>query len=54
MARTYHHISVKHLHRYIGEFVGHHNARSCDTIDQMSLVVRGFEGKRGTWETLTA
>ena len=27
---TYHHISAKHLHRYIVEFSGRHNLRECD------------------------
>ena len=29
---TFHHISPKHLHRYIDEFSGRHNDRSSDTI----------------------
>ena len=40
---TYHHISPKHLGRYIGEFSGRHNQRAMDTLDQMSAIVRGWK-----------
>ena len=30
---TYHHMSVKHLGRYVGEFEGRHNDRPADTVD---------------------
>ncbi len=43
---TLHHMSVKHLDRYVTEFAGRHNARPMDTIDQMRAVVRGLVGKR--------
>ncbi len=43
---TYHHISPKHLQRYINEFAGRHNVREADTIDQMESVVSGLVGKR--------
>ena len=43
---TYHHISPKHLHRYVAEFAGRHNIRNCDTIDMMASVVIGMIGKR--------
>ena len=43
---TFHRMSVKHLDRYIDEFTGRHNMRGCDTIQQMSQVARGMEGKR--------
>ena len=43
---VYHHLSVKHLHRYAKEFEGRHNARPLDTADQMSAMVRGTVGKR--------
>ena len=51
---TYHHMSVKHLGRYVGEFSGRHNDRPSDTIDQMEHMVRGTAGKRLTYERLTA
>ena len=43
---TFHKMSVKHLGRYVSEFAGRHNARSLDTIDQMSAIARGLAGKR--------
>ena len=49
---TYHLISPKHLHRYLAEFSGRHNARRQDTIRQMSGVLRGMEGKRLRYEDL--
>ena len=49
---TYHHMSEKHLDRYVGEFAGRHNDRSSDTIDQMSATVRGMIGKQLTYARL--
>ena len=43
---VYHKMSQKHLQRYVDEFVGRHNFRLSDTADQMSLMVRGMDGKR--------
>ena len=43
---TYHHMSEKHLQRYVNEFSGRHGVRAQDTIDQMSDVVVGMVGKR--------
>lgn len=43
---TYHHVSPEHLHRYVTEFEGRHNARPLDTEDQMTLMAMGAEGKR--------
>ena len=43
---VYHHMSPKHLHRYVAEFEGRHNTRPMDTEDQMSLMVCGSLGKR--------
>ncbi len=43
---TFHRLSPKHLHRYVDEFVGRHNARSLDTIDQMAKIAKGMDGKR--------
>ena len=51
---TYHHISPKHLHRYVAEFAGRHNVRNCDTIDQMASVVIGMIGKRLMYRDLIA
>ena len=43
---TYHHMSARHLQRYVTEFAGRHNARPLDTINQMGQMVTGSEGKR--------
>ena len=43
---TYHHISEKHINRYVSEFSGRHNARNADTLDQMARIARGLVGKR--------
>ena len=43
---TFHHLSAKHLNRYVNEFAGRHNVRALDTIQQMGLVARGLDGKR--------
>ena len=42
----YHHISVKHLHRYAVEFAERHNHRPLDTAEQMNVLVTRSEGRR--------
>ena len=49
---TFHKMSVKHLDRYVTEFSGRHNMRECDTIQQMSMVARGLDGKRLPYKAL--
>ena len=51
---TYHKMSKKHLARYVAEFSGRHNLRPLDTISQMELLAKGFNGKQLPWKTLTA
>lgn len=51
---TYHHMSVKHLNRYVSEFAGRHNAREAHTIVQMAWIVKAMVGKRLKYEELTA
>ena len=51
---VYHHVSVKHLHRYINEFSGRHNIRGLDTLEQMSAIVRGMDQKRLRYADLIA
>ena len=51
---TFHHMSVKHLDRYVQEFSGRHNMRGRDTIQQMSQVARGLDGKRLRYRELIA
>ena len=48
----YHKMSPKHLNRYVQEFAGRHNLRDVDTLTQMGIVIRGFEGKRLTYADL--
>ena len=43
---TYHQVSAKHLQRYVDEFSGRHNVRNLDTLDQMTAVAKGLDGKR--------
>ena len=50
---TFHHLSEKHLGRYVREFAGRHNVRDLDTIAQMSMLVRGMVGKRLRYVDLT-
>ena len=42
---THHHVSVKHLGRYVGEFAGRHNLRPLDTDDMMSKMATGSVDK---------
>ena len=49
---TYHHISVKHLGRYAGEFAGHHNDRPMDTVEQMKAMAYGMASRRLRYEDL--
>lgn len=51
---TYHQISPKHLHRYVGEFAGRHGLREMDTVAQMGFVASAMVGKRLTYADLTA
>ncbi len=49
---NFHHVSHKHLDRYIGEFAGRHNQRSQDTMAQMQRVAGGMVGKRLRYKEL--
>ena len=51
---TYHHMSGKHLERYINEFAGRHNDRPSDTIDQMAHMAQGMTGKQLRYQDLIA
>ncbi len=48
----YHHMSVRHLHRYLEEFCGRSNLRNLDTAEQMRHLALGLQGRRLTWATL--
>ena len=52
---TFHHMSPKHLHRYVDEFsfrLNEGNVR-VDTIDRLAAIVDGATGKRLTYRALT-
>ena len=51
---TFHHLSERHLERYVREFTGRNNIRDKDTIDQMAALVRGMVGKRLQYRDLIA
>ena len=50
----YHHMSPKHLGRYVTEFSGRQNVRDLDTIDQMAFMAKNIIGKRLPYKYLTA
>src|SRR5205085_12480827 len=43
---VYHHVSKKHLHRYLGEFDFRYNARQVTDDERAHEALKGFEGKR--------
>ena len=51
---TYHHMSEKHLQRYVDEFSGRHNVRSQDTLQQMEAIVTAMAGTRLRYKDLAA
>lgn len=51
---VYHQVSTKHLDRYVSEFVGRHNLRDFDTLEQMSLLAQAMRGKRLRYADLVA
>ena len=42
------------MDRYVQEFAGRQNQREADTLDQMASMVRGLDGKRLSYDSLTA
>ena len=53
---TWHHVSIKHLQRYINEATFRLNEGNCevDTIDRIRAVVAGMGGKRAPYRELIA
>ena len=51
---TFHHISPKHLHRYVNEFATRHNMRRRDTEAMMADTVARMVGKRLMYRDLVA
>ncbi|MCY4608616.1 MAG: hypothetical protein OXD40_08475 [bacterium] len=41
------------MHRYVAEFVGRHNIRELDTIQQMEVIGMRMAGNRLTYKELT-
>ena len=51
---THHHMSAKHLNRYVAEFAGRHNRRPLDTEAMMAATVRSMIGRSLTYAALVA
>ena len=51
---TFHHVSPKHLNRYVSEFSGRHNNRPADTFTQMQRIAGEMVGKRLKYKELIA
>ena len=51
---TYHHMSKKHLQRYVNQFCAKHNLRNMDTMHQMEHIAACMVGKRLMYRDLTA
>ena len=49
---TYHHVSAKHLPRYLGEFDQRYNTRKITDGERAALAVKGTAGKRLTYRPL--
>ena len=49
---VYHHMSAKHLGRYVAEFAGRHNDRPLDTAEIMGEMARGAVDKGLSYEAL--
>jgi transposase-like protein len=47
---VYHHVSRKHLHRYLGEFDFRFNGRKVTDGERAKEALKGFEGKRLTYQ----
>ena len=51
---THHHMSAKHLDRYVAEFAGRHNRRPLDTDKMMACTAAGMVGRRLPYAVLVA
>ena len=51
---VFHHLSPKHLNRYVQEFTARHNMRDLDTADQMSIIAERMVGRRIRYRDLIA
>ena len=46
---VYHHVSQKHLRRYLGEFDFRYNTRHVTDFERAALAAKGIQGKRLTY-----
>jgi transposase-like protein len=51
---VFHHVSKKHLHRYLSEFDYRWNQRKASDVERTSEALKGSKGKRLTYKPLTA
>ena len=51
---VYHHMSAKHIQRYVREFERRHNRRPLDTAEQMAVMARTADGKQLRYADLIA
>lgn len=51
---VFHHLSPKHLDRYVHEFTARHNMRGLDTDEQMGLIAERMVGRRIRYRDLIA
>ena len=49
----YHHMSAKHLHRYVNEFSFRHNTAKAGTMRFIDMTIDRMVGKRLTYKELT-
>ena len=54
MPGAFHHLSDKHLNRYVQEFTGRNNIRDLDTLKQMEFLARVIVGKRLRYRDLVS
>ncbi len=51
---TYHHVSQKHLRRYLGEFDFRFNHKDISDSERADIALKGIEGKRLTYRPIAA